>query len=164
MKAYPVEEVYINDLKTDPKNPNQLSVEQMNDLKANMEKFGFLQAIIIDQDNNVVDGAHRLEVYRQSGKEKIQAYRLNLTEGERRVLRQVMNKLHGEHDLNLDAEELRRIIDLGDDGLLKELLTSQEHEFVKILEKINEKIPESNQDFSEQLQTKNKCPKCGYQW
>ncbi len=138
-KLHKVEMVNIDDLKFDGDNPNVMTPEQENDLTLNMDEFGFLQPIIIDQDNMVYDGEHRVKIYRKFGKKEIPAYRLNLTDGQRRVLRQVMNKLRGTHDKDLDAAELKRIIELGEGDMLKELLHSQEEEFEELFSRINER-------------------------
>jgi len=137
-----VELVDINSLKFDGDNPNITRPEQDVDLQINIEEWGFLQPIIIDQNNLVCDGEHRINALKKLGDDKIPAYRLNLTDVQRRILRQVMNKLRGQHDDNLDIIELKRIIDAGGKEDLLNLLHSEEENFNRLFKSINKPIVE----------------------
>lgn len=50
-----LKQVKISELKFDGDNPNQLTAEQETDLRLNIEEWGFIQPIIIDQHNTVCD-------------------------------------------------------------------------------------------------------------
>lgn len=111
IKHYVVKNVPVKSLKFDDKNPNKMSDKELESLWSAMKRFGYLAPIIINEKNQVVDGEHRAMVYRDMGIKEIPAYivpALN-DDTQRRLARQVMNKLRGEHDPKLDLEELEEI-------------------------------------------------------
>ncbi len=118
----PTELVSVDLLKTDGANPNKLSPKRFSALKKSIEHFGFVVPIITNKDLLVADGEHRLKAAKALGIRQVSVVRLPVSEVDRRLIRQVMNKLRGEHDLLLDAEEYYRIISEGERGLLKSLL------------------------------------------
>jgi len=102
-----IQKIAIAELVYDKTNPNRMTKEQMQGLQESMKRFGYLTPVIIDQNNKIADGEHRVEVYKQFGLTEIPAYKVNFKDDiERRMLRQTMNKLHGIHDKPLDANEL----------------------------------------------------------
>src|SRR5919112_5618663 len=104
--------VKLKDIKIDSNNPNVMTKEQMNGLKESMEKWGYLSPIIIDQNKKIIDGEHRFEVLLESynGETKIDVIKVIAPdEQERRLIRQTMNKLRGQHDLIRDIREIEMI-------------------------------------------------------
>ena len=166
----------INKIKTDPTNPNEMSDEQMDALRHSMRKFGYLEPVIIDQNYLIADGEHRVIVYREFGQSKIPAYKVNLTDIERRLLRQTKNKMRGLHNFEKDTEELIKI--LKSDNLdelaillakdaqeMKDWLDSAIAEQNKLESKLQGELDEDpNLVIKDPLETKNQCPKCGYAW
>jgi ParB-like chromosome segregation protein Spo0J len=105
--------VKLKDIKIDSNNPNIMTKEQMNGLKESMEKWGYLSPIIIDQNKKIIDGEHRFEVLLESynGETKIDVIKVIAPdEQERRLIRQTMNKLRGQHDLIRDIREIEMIM------------------------------------------------------
>jgi len=103
--------IRLKDLKFDKTNPNVMTEEQKEGLRKSMERFGYTQPVIIDQNNKIADGEHRAKIYADSDpKGEIPAIRIKFdNDNERRVLRQAMNKLRGSHDLVKDYAELQVI-------------------------------------------------------
>ncbi|MEK6884716.1 MAG: ParB N-terminal domain-containing protein, partial [Nanoarchaeota archaeon] len=97
-----VQKIDINLLKVDGKNPNRMSKEQKEALKENIRKFGFITPIITNQDYLIADGEHRWLMAKEMGFNEIPVIRLDIEEVDRRILRQVLNKLKGAHDWDLD--------------------------------------------------------------
>jgi 16S rRNA G966 N2-methylase RsmD len=119
--------VKIADLVFDDTNPNQMSQEQMQGLRKSMERFGYLTPIVIDQDNKIADGEHRVLVYKEHKKDEIPAIRYHFSDDvERRIMRQTMNKLHGEHHVIKDAEELAIIYEANRFSDLSSLVAKKE--------------------------------------
>ena len=71
IKDYPVMKMDINDIKKDPTNPNVMTLEQSRGLEKSIIKFGRLKHIVVDQDNVLVDGEHRLEVEKANGTKRL---------------------------------------------------------------------------------------------
>lgn len=110
IKEFKIEHVPISKIQLDLDNPNEMSEEQFNSLKEAMKKFGYLTPIVLDQDYKIADGEHRYLVYKELGRETIPAYVLDLRDTDRRLLRQIMNKVKGTHDPKLDEEEFKRLL------------------------------------------------------
>lgn len=106
-----LERLRIADLKFDEENPNYMTQEQMAALRQSMTDFGFLTPIIVDQNGVITDGQHRVLVYKEFGKEYIDGYRKNLNETQRRLLRQIQNKLRGQHEPEKEYNELLYLLD-----------------------------------------------------
>ncbi len=114
--------VDIESLSVDGKNPNKMTREDLNRLKCSIEKFGFIVPIITNKDLLIADGEQKWLVAKELGMLKVPVIQLPVTDVDRRLLRQVLNKLHGEHDKQLDAEEFKDIIALGGQEDLQYLL------------------------------------------
>lgn len=113
VREYPLTKIRIDQVRTDPSNPNKMSVQQMLALEKSMHTFGYLTPIIVDADTMMIaDGEHRYQVYKELGYEEIPAYVIHFdNDAARRKLRQVMNKLHGTHDREMDALDIQHIIE-----------------------------------------------------
>ncbi len=100
-------------LKVDGKNPNKMSREQYDRLKASIQKFGFIVPIITNKDLLIADGEQRWIIAKELAMPNVLIIRLPIEEVDRHLIRQVLNKLKGTHDRELDAEEFETIIELG---------------------------------------------------
>lgn len=118
----PAEIIDVGKLSVDGNNPNQLGKRQFETLKKSIKRWGFIVPIITNKDFLIADGEHRLEAAKALGMKQISVIRLPVSDVDRRMIRQVMNKIRGEHDLFLDAEEYYRLVSQDSRGLLKELL------------------------------------------
>jgi DNA modification methylase len=128
--------IKLDSLKFDQTNPNELTEEQMEGLRKSMKKFGYLTPIIVDQNNMIADGEHRALIYKEFGFTEIPGFKVNLKDDiERRMLRQVMNKLHGEHDRQRDANELLQIFESKKLDELAQLIAQPKEDLQAILTK-----------------------------
>lgn len=122
VKEYDLINANINEILFDPTNPNVMTDEQMKGMRKSMQLYGYLSPVILDQNNKICDGEHRVLIYKELGLTQIPAYKVNLdSDADRRQLRQVMNKLHGTHDRQKDADELLEILQASGDHTFKEL-------------------------------------------
>jgi len=127
--------VKLSEIKFDETNPNELSQDQMESLKLTMEKFGYLAPVILNKDLQVIDGEHRVRIYQEIGKETIPAYILDIDTVDKKILRQLMNKLRGEHDKHRDGLEFKSIFDAGKLEEFAKLLATDVEEFEKVIAK-----------------------------
>jgi ParB-like chromosome segregation protein Spo0J len=130
-----ISKIAVSKISFDDTNPNILTKEQMKSLKLVMEKFGFLAPVILNKDLQVIDGEHRVRVYQELGKKTIPAYVIDVNTINKKMLRQLMNKLRGEHDKQKDAEEFKLIFEAGKLNEFSNLLAAQTEDFQAILER-----------------------------
>jgi ParB family chromosome partitioning protein len=125
--AIPLAElVDVDKLCVDQANPNRMSARQFEALKKSIQRWGFVVPIITNRDLLVADGEHRLRAAKELGMKQVSVVRLPVDEVDRRLIRQVMNKIRGEHDLFLDAEEYYLLVSEGSRELLKDLLNEND--------------------------------------
>lgn len=138
----PEELVLVTAIKSDGENPNRMSDEAFAGLVNHIRTYGILNAIIITQDGLLADGEHRLKAAKELGHTFIKARRLPTNdEAERRLLRQTMNKIKGQHDPTLDAKEFEALIDLNAITDLAGYLGEDPGELLHVLDKTP--VPES---------------------
>jgi ParB-like chromosome segregation protein Spo0J len=119
------ERVKISELKLDPEdNPNRMTLAQLDRLKASIKRWGDIVPIITNKDLLVADGAQRCQAMKEIGMTECSVIRLPVKDVDRRLLRQVLNKLRGKHNKEMDAAEYLRIIDAGEKEDLQLLLES----------------------------------------
>jgi ParB-like chromosome segregation protein Spo0J len=116
--------VKISDLKFDQDNPNRMSLAQLDRLKASIRKWGDIVPVVTNSELLVADGQQRVTAMKELGMTECSVIRLPVKDVDRRLLRQVLNKLRGKHNRELDSAEYLRIIDEGEKDDLKALLES----------------------------------------
>jgi ParB-like chromosome segregation protein Spo0J len=116
------ESVKVSELKTDGQNPNKMSKDQLERLKASIKKWGFIIPIITNKDLLIADGEQRYTAAKALGMTEVSVIRLPVEDVDRRLLRQILNKLKGEHQKELDQAEYKRIIEAGKEEDLKYML------------------------------------------
>lgn len=101
--------VNINKLKEAEYNPRQLTDKQFDDIKKSINKFGFVEPIIINSNpkrKNIVIGGHqRLKVARFLNIEEIPVNEINLSESKEKELNIRLNANTGEWDWDKIANE-----------------------------------------------------------
>lgn len=70
--------------------------------------FGWIYPVVTNKDG-LLDGEQRVDVCLEHGEFFGPVLRLPVEDVDRRILRQVLNKLKGAHDRLLDAKEFKRI-------------------------------------------------------
>jgi len=134
----------IGDLKVDGQNPNRMSDKQHKALGESIKRWGFVVPVITNKDLLIADGEQRYTVAKSLGMKEIPTIILPVDDVNRRLIRQVMNKLKGEHDLVADAMEFERIIHAGKEDDLKALLVLSEEKLQSLLRKARDEVDESS--------------------
>lgn len=99
-----------------------MTPQQHKALAESINRYGFIVPIITNKDLLIADGEQRWEVAKSLNMTEVPVVRLPVEDVDRRLLRQVLNKLRGEHQLLLDAQEFDRILNAGHEQDLKTLL------------------------------------------
>ena len=113
------ERVKISDLKFDQDNPNRMSLAQLDRLKASIKRWGDIVPVVTNSELLVADGQQRVTAMKELGMTECSVIRLPVKDVDRRLLRQVLNKLRGKHSKELDSAEYLRILEQGEREDLK---------------------------------------------
>lgn len=144
----------INELKPYKNNPrkNDGAVEYVAN---SIREFGFKVPIIIDTNNEIIAGHTRLKAAQQIGLTEVPVIIADdLTEEQIKAFRLADNKVaeFAEWDFSLlDSELLDLDCDMTQFGFLDDL-------------DIPDEAPKEFAEYDEDIETKYKCPKCGYEW
>jgi hypothetical protein len=111
-------------LKSDENNPNRMSIKQHEEVWKSLQKYGWTYPIIVNKEGVYCDGEQRADVCKKHDEFWAPVLRLLVSDVDRRMLRQILNKLKGKHNKELDAAEYMRIIEKGEKDSLKALLMS----------------------------------------
>lgn len=128
-------------LSADQNNPNRTSLQQQEQIWRSLQKNGWAYPIITNKDGVYADGEQRAEVCIQHGEFFVPVLRLTVSDVDRRMLRQILNKLKGKHNKELDEAEYIRILQQGEQDDLKALLSS-------VGEKLSQDLNEKESSFT----------------
>ena len=159
-----IETIKSNELKYFEGNPRQISKEELEKLKNSIKRFGFVDPIIIDENNVVLGGNQRLTASRELSISEVPCVRVtNLNPNEKASLNIALNKISGDWDDYKLSEILRKM--KNEDAKLLNLTGFDEDEITNILSSDEYYEAPIEREFDEDsIDTKNKCPKCGYEW
>ncbi len=167
LKDMKIEWVDIDKIKTDSENPNRMNKTEKEALRKNLETFGWNMPIITDLNYLIADGEQKLTVAKEMGLKTVPILKKKLSDTERRIIRQSMNKLRGTHNPELDADEFKRILEKSDMEDLTSLTGQSEQEIMNILNSAekDEKLPEDTSENVERLgHLLITCPKCQHKF
>jgi len=111
VKEHEVKLIEVSKIKLDQTNPNVMEKDKFQALKRNIQRFGFIVPVIINKDYVIADGEHRFKAAIELGYDKVLTIIIDVDEVDRRIIRQVMNKLHGEHDIRKDIEDYQFMLE-----------------------------------------------------
>ena len=135
VKEFAVKKIPISSIKFDKTNPNVVNDDQMKALSKGMEKFGYLAPVILNEKMEVLDGEHRVKIYKDLGETKIPAYVLDINKMDGKLLRQVMNKLSGQHSPKKDADEFEILMNNKKLDELEDLIAQDVSEFNLVMQR-----------------------------
>jgi hypothetical protein len=120
-------------LKSDEQNPNKMTIKQLEEVWRSLKKHGWAFPIVTDMEGVFADGEQRAQVCREHGQFFAPVLRLSISDVDRRVLRQRLNKLKGKHNKELDIAEFKRIAELGE---------SEREDLKLLLASVGERLPD----------------------
>jgi len=102
-----VEQVDIDDLKSDPANPRRISDAELEALTRSLQQWGFVQPVLVRREDHTVIGGHqRLLAARRLGMKTVPVIYLDLTQEQARLWNVALNKISGDWDEELLAHLL----------------------------------------------------------
>ena len=137
--------------------------EQVDQIAASIEEFNFADPIAAwhneDGESVIIEGHGRLMAARKLGIEELPVIYLDyLTDEQRRAYTLAHNQLtmNTGFDMEILSVELDAIVDI-----------DMEQFGVEIAEPSivdEEDVPDEFKEYDENIETTNKCPRCGYEW
>jgi hypothetical protein len=118
-------------LTADQNNPNRTTIKQQEQIWKSLKKYGWAYPIVTNKDGVYLDGEQRAMVCMQHNEFFVPVLRLSVIDVDRRMLRQILNKLKGKHNKELDNAEYLRI-----------LQQSEKEDLKALLESVGERFPE----------------------
>lgn len=92
----------IKGIRTAKYNPRRISDTALASLKSSIERFGFVDPVIVnDRTGTLVGGHQRLRAAKELGLKDVPVVGVNLDEAEEKALNVALNKISGEWDLDL---------------------------------------------------------------
>jgi len=124
-------------LETDGDNPNEMTDEQFGLLCDRMRQNGWLGGhIITDSDGLIADGQHRWQAAQEIGLSEVPVKQFEIDDATRRLWRQELNKIHGEHDTKRDALEYDYLLDNGKTDEVQALTNAAGEDLDELLREI----------------------------
>jgi len=88
----------ITELKQADYNPRKIGSTEMKKLKASIERYGFIDPVIVNQDNTIIGGHQRTEAARQLNLKEVPCVVLDLDKDSEKELNIALNKIGGKFD------------------------------------------------------------------
>jgi len=134
----------ITQLKLATYNPRKISDKDLANLKKSLERFGFVQPIVVNKDRTVIGGHQRIRAWKEMGNYTVPVLQIDITKKEEKALNLALNRISGEWD----SEKLFEVInDLRVDETL-DFTGFDEKEVSKILDQY---IEDDEEETVEQL-------------
>lgn len=113
--------VWLNpqELQANDYNPNVVQKAELTLLKHNIQKYGWIQPVLIASNKIIIDGFHRVTLARLEGWE-VPCTVMDLNEAERKLLTICINRAKGEHVAFKMADIVKDL--LHNHGLTKEYI------------------------------------------
>ena len=145
--------VAVSEIGVDGDNPNEMDDDSFSELISGIRQDGWLQPILIkpapegeDVSYLIADGEHRWKAAKDEfGFEEVPALiGDDWSEAQRRMVRQRMNKVHGEHDPTADALEFDQLVDEGYRDEVLDLLDARDENLDDYLDMIRVRDRQEN--------------------
>ena len=148
------------------RNSRTHSPEQIAQIKASIQEFGFTAPILVDGDDGILAGHGRLEAAKDLGMAEVPVVVLDhLTAAQKRAYVIADNKLalNAGWDVSLLQQEVMAL-NLEDFDL--SLLGWSDDEITGMLdpERIDSEPPDEFAEVDDDIETEHRCPSCGYEW
>lgn len=159
-----IEVVSIDTIKEYSLNAKEHPQEQIEQIKKSILDFGNNDPIVIDENDEIIEGHGRYIALKELGFDEVEVIRLvHLTEEQKKAYRLIHNKLtmNSDFDFELLEKELQELtafdVDMSEFGFDESLF--EELEPTKTYK--NEEL--SEEEFAEDSY-QHECPRCGFLW
>ena len=145
-------DISISELKLAGYNPRKIKPEELELLATGIKEFGFVQPVIINQDNTIIGGHQRVRAAEMIGLSSVPCLTVDISKDKEKALNIALNKIGGQWDRKLlddlllevmnttfeltgfDNESLQKVVDRADEkNLRKSIATEAEYTQAKNL-------------------------------
>ena len=124
-------------LEVDGDNPNEQNDATFGLLCENMRNKGWIgNAIVANSNGLIADGEHRWRAAQEIGLEEVPVKFYDIDDSERRLWRQELNKISGEHDKKRDALEYQELLNSGKSDEVNDLVQATGEDLDELLAEI----------------------------
>lgn len=91
-------EIKISKLKLAEYNPRKMTDKDLNNLKKSLERWGFVQPIVVNKDFTVIGGHQRIRAWKEMGNDTVPVMQISITKKEEKALNLALNRISGDWD------------------------------------------------------------------
>jgi ParB-like chromosome segregation protein Spo0J len=171
-----IEVVPIGSIQLYPENPREIEASQFEKLKKSIVEYGFIDPLIVNRRTDagytedekkptVIGGNMRYRAAKELGLTELPVAWIDVDKNHERIINIALNRISGKWDV---GKLEKMVYELSDKDLSLDLeLTGLEGWELKLYnpgEDIDFPNNIDEKDIPPKLKTKNRCPKCGYEW
>jgi ParB/RepB/Spo0J family partition protein len=155
LKTLAIEYIPIHACKPNKYNPNRQSEHDFDLLKKSITEDGFTQPVIVRRSSNeIVDGEHRWRAAQALDYTEIPVVYVEMSEEQMRIATLRHNRARGSEDIELSAQVLRELRDLGALDWAADSLNMDEAELNSLMEDIAAPEALAGEEFGESWEPK----------
>lgn len=139
----------IDSIKPNIYNPNRQSEFEFELLKKSIKEDGFTQPILIKANGSIVDGEHRWRACKELGFTEIPTVEVDMSDAQMRIATLRHNRARGSEDMELTAQVLRDLQNLGAMDWAKDSLQLSDMEINKLIEDMPAPELQAGKEFNE---------------
>lgn len=130
-------------------------------LKRSIEEFDCVEPLVWNKRSKRLIGGHqRLKILKEQGVKEFEVSVVDLEEQREKALNVALNKIQGNWDFTKLADLMVEL----DDGEFDLELTGFDIKEIEAIMNWTPKNGKIDEEEIDNVETKNKCPKCGYEW
>lgn len=146
-------------------NPRKISDQALDSLVQSIERFGFVDPVIVnDRTGTLVGGHQRIKAAKKLGLKEVPVVSVNLDDAEEKALNVALNKISGEWDLDMLRGVLEDVqaggLDLSLTGFTEDEWQAMGGDLVNAFEPESQAKEINVDDF----ELEKKCPRCGFEF
>ena len=145
-----IEYVKTDSIKPNDYNPNRQSKRDFDLLKRSITEDGFTQPIIVHRESKaIVDGEHRWRAGRDLGMKEVPVVFVDMTSEQMRISTLRHNRARGSEDVDLGAQVLRDLRELGALDWAQDSLLLDDNELQRLMDDVPVAEAKAFEEYSE---------------
>jgi len=150
-----IAKIPLRNLKQHPKNPRQISKDQMQRLESLIDDFGLIDKPIVNQDMMIIGGHQRIRILKKMKEKTVECWvpdrLLNEQEINRLCIGLNLNQGHWDYDILANQWDMKDLLDYGFDA-------------VQLLGTVDGEEEEPGEEEKKGKSKASICPSCGHEF